>query len=374
MKNFLNKLFPRKIQDALIDTRPFSERQKNWLDIEFAMGDDEYDYKEEDLSKPYEIEDGDFYPHDQDSSLSCVALGDAMWKQEFARRAGRIFIGSRKDVYFRRFNKPAGGMAMFDLINIARAGSASEEQVPSQGLGEIAMNRPYAITTEILETRKLNRIKGAVYIANRSDIDQLAKASRNSPVSIFLAFDSALQWQEFWIPFPRVINKSLNLFANSTSRHQVTLPTGGKVLGGVLINGKKHLKIQDSSALGTGYGKNKNIRYLSEEFIKARVYEATYAIPNDIVIDKPKSVIWTGKRNLKLGMVGDDVRRLQEILQIEDCFDFPNPTGYFGGITRAGVIKLQNKYKNDILTPVGLKFGTGFVGNSTLSFLKNKYK
>jgi peptidoglycan hydrolase-like protein with peptidoglycan-binding domain len=85
---------------------------------------------------------------------------------------------------------------------------------------------------------------------------------------------------------------------------------------------------------------------------------------------KPK---WTGKRNLGLGSVGDDVRRLQEILQVEGCFDFPNPTGYLGGITRAGIIKLQNKYAKEILHPLGLKSGTGFLGLSSRAFLEKNY-
>jgi hypothetical protein len=85
---------------------------------------------------------------------------------------------------------------------------------------------------------------------------------------------------------------------------------------------------------------------------------------------KPK---WTGKRNLGLGSVGDDVRRLQEILQVEGCFDFPNPTGNLFGISRAGIIKLQNKYAKEILHPIGLKNGTGFAGIQTRKWLEKHY-
>lgn len=373
IKTILDLIFkrPKPVQDALLDTRPQSEKDKDWLDIEFAMGDDEYDWQEE-----TELIEAPFFAYFQNSSLSCVALFIAISLEEFWARVGRKVISSRKDFYFWRFNKPGGGMTADDAIKLGKRGVGYESQVPSQGLGESAMNVPYTVTQEILETRAKNKIKGAIYVSRFNNIDDIAKASRNAPVSIFVYFDSSYQYQEWWTAYPRVVNRNLNLYASDTSRHHVSVASSKayKVLGAVLINGVKHLKIQDSAGHGTGIGKNKNIRYVSEDYIKARGYTAFFAIPEDIEIVKPNSVVFTGKRNLTLKMFGEDVKQLQQILQIEDCFDYPNPTGYFGGITRAGVIKLQNKYKSQILTPVGLKGGTGFVGAATLKWLAENYK
>jgi len=351
---FLDFLFnrPKPLQDALIDERPFSERQKNWLDIEFAMGDDVADYN---------IQPRQYFPYNQSSSLSCVSLAPAIWLEHF-----RNIVSSRKDVYIRRANRPAGGMAMHDMIKIARDGVALESQVPSQGLGETAMNAGYFITKDIIATRAVNNINGAVYIQNRNEIDNLVKALKNAPVSIFLAFDTSLQWQEYWVHKPTVINKNLNIYASGTSRHQVT------AIGSKIENGIKYITIQDSAGVGTGYGVNRNLRDLSEDFVRARVYEATFAIPK-VEVNPPKKLKWTGKRNLSVGMVGDDVRRLQEILQKEGCFDFPNPSGFFGGATRAGVIKYQNKKADTILKPLGIKSGTGVVGLSTRKQLEKDY-
>ncbi|KPJ55112.1 hypothetical protein AMJ47_01140 [Parcubacteria bacterium DG_72] len=75
-------------------------------------------------------------------------------------------------------------------------------------------------------------------------------------------------------------------------------------------------------------------------------------------------------RNLSLGMQGNDVKLLQEILIQERVWNSEvGATGYFGPITKAGVINYQEKYASEILTPLGLTKGTGFVGPSTISHL-----
>ena len=72
--------------------------------------------------------------------------------------------------------------------------------------------------------------------------------------------------------------------------------------------------------------------------------------------------------NLYYGIMhSKEVRCLQGFLasQGDDIYPEKLITGNFLSLTRAAVIRFQEKYKKDILDPLGLKKGTGFVGKMT---------
>jgi len=76
------------------------------------------------------------------------------------------------------------------------------------------------------------------------------------------------------------------------------------------------------------------------------------------------------ENNLYLGIKNNsEVRCLQEFLKTQGPEIYPQGlvTGNFGLLTKLAVIRFQEKYALEILSPLGLKQGTGFVGTITRS-------
>jgi len=84
-------------------------------------------------------------------------------------------------------------------------------------------------------------------------------------------------------------------------------------------------------------------------------------------------------RNLSLGSSGQDVKKLQQLLNTNTQSlitktgpgSLGNETDYFGTKTRLAVVRFQELHRNDVLTPAGLSLGSGFVGAMTRKKLES---
>lgn len=87
---------------------------------------------------------------------------------------------------------------------------------------------------------------------------------------------------------------------------------------------------------------------------------------NEILTQRGESIYCSKlERDLYFGLINDsDVRCLQQFLKLQGPEIYPEGlvTGNFLSLTRQAVIRFQEKYADEILKPLGLEKGTGYVG------------
>jgi len=92
--------------------------------------------------------------------------------------------------------------------------------------------------------------------------------------------------------------------------------------------------------------------------------------------EKNLSTCQSINQNLWLGMKNDSVYCLQGFLTSQEDEIYPEKliTGFFGNLTQQAVIRFQEKYASEILTPLGFEKGTGVVGLSTRAKINSLIK
>ena len=166
-------------------------------------------------------------------------------------------------------------------------------------------------------------------------------------------------------------NQNNKALSDKNVRQGLTLLTNKQELVDNVLKGKG--EIMESPILPGFYNFNQpqtNLNY-NEEKGKQLLDTAGYKIKDNArvkVIEKSSGFQFKG--TLQSGTTSADVKKLQECLsQFPDLYPSKNTSGYFGSDTKDAVIKFQEQYKDEILTPAGLTTGTGKVAGATIKKL-----
>ena len=136
-----------------------------------------------------------------------------------------------------------------------------------------------------------------------------------------------------------------------------TLTIGGSGSGGLIRRGRRNNNATSTATSTQGIAST-TIQSIATS--TATTTEPIEPIVLPIVVEHFKFL-----KNLRLGMKNSDVLELQNRLISEGFLTASSSTGYFGRITRLAVIAYQERFISNILTPLSLEKGTGFVGPYT---------
>ncbi|MCR4260817.1 MAG: hypothetical protein NUV96_00515 [Candidatus Colwellbacteria bacterium] len=201
----------------------------------------------------------------QNGSGSCVAqtmaklLGVLYWLKN-----GLYVHFSATHVYQRRSNKPNGGMAGVNALDIAREGVTLEALVPSQAMTDTQMDgikiEPYKD-----EVGKIFKI-GNYVVLPTADIETVASTIQTTGKAVMVWFYFKI---DEWKKETPVIKYSLTPTSSGVARHSVT------AVDYLMSGGKKALVIEDSWGVDTGNGGR---RIITEDFFNKRNFFAAYPI------------------------------------------------------------------------------------------------
>jgi hypothetical protein len=332
---------------VLEDKRLSDEKKKDWLHEErtLATVTDPFSYSKI-IASPY------FYEN-QRSTSSCVphGVGLALAIERNADQ-GQYQRISQMFPYRLRSNYPSEGCYLQNIFDIYRSkGSPLFSTLPTPEYEREAN----ALTLSQQMYTEAEIFKGLSYFTvatSFNNIGTLASiASQGHAVSI-LFYSSYDEWSR---QYPALLEAGA---AKGTSEvvHCVTvLPHSG-----FMENGTRYVAVQDSAWFG-GW----KLRYVSEDFIKSRVYAAAYwdTVSTLGIGPKPK---FTFTVPLRFGDRGNEVVQMQNLLISEGLLPSDMNTGYFGGRTFAAVKAFQERYANDILVPNSLIVSSGYWGNYSI--------
>jgi|GEM_PF-3128375 len=174
------------------------------------------------------------------------------------------------------------------------------------------------------------------------------------------------------------LNQSSSYIGSLTNGNLVKLPNDPAVY--LIENGTKRHIINGETFIAQGFSWSdiKDVSNLDAYPTGQTITLNSNLIDPSNLPDISNDYVFT--KNISYGSSDDDILRLQKFLNSHG-FIIANSgpgspkheTKLFGALTKAALIKFQNKYKEQILIPLGLTSGTGYFGYSTREFIKNNF-
>lgn len=196
--------------------------------------------------------------------------------------------------------------------------------------------------------------------------ENLLKQIKNGLIDGVLEEVEGMEKQEFLLP--RYVGLFFNLkneiLKEKPIREAISLAIDKKKIVKEILNGKA--KIVNSPLLNDFFEKEEKTQEFSIEKANQILDQAGFFLSDGKREKKIKNEEFHFTKNLKVGSRGEEVKRLQECLsKFPEIYPSQEISGYFGNETKKAVILLQEKYKDEILKPMGLEKGTGEVGEKT---------
>lgn len=283
-------------QGIVDDPRSVEDREKDYKHSDF-FGDIVVNWKEKKTT-----EWKTYTPREQNGSLSCCGQSAAKAIETLNNE-----VNSAHPPYRSRRNFPDGGMFLDDLGKVSKGvGTTTEVLDVSQKLHESEMNRDLTVETP-------TKIKNYFWV-NHKNIEEIAQAIELHKHCILIFQCNKAEW----IDMPKYLGKDINF------GHCVC------AVDYFIYNGKKCILIEDSTGHFNSFDGN-GLRLITEEFLQARCVGGIYFTYEAV---KPKLEF---TRFLKVGCVGDDVKKLQVRLGI-------GADRKFGQKTRQAVMKFQMEH------------------------------
>lgn len=332
------------------DTRPQEKKDKDWTHEERATaftGTNPFGNAKITVS-PYPLEN-------QKRTSSCVphGIGLALAIERKADNEEYVQL-SPIFIYRQRSNYPDEGSYPQEIFNLYKKNGApvySLLPTPETEEEANAIVIPSALTNDAAIYKGLNYFTLAT---TKNDINEIAKIAQQGHGVAITLFATYQEWAQ---EYPQIQVPGLAR-QYAAIRHEIcVLPKSG-----FIENGIKYVTIQDSSAFG-----NRQIRYVSEDFIRARVFDAGYWDTVASYGGGPLPVGYTFTKILKVGATGSEVLALQKLLISQHVLPQDCATGTFGGLTLAGIHAFQNRFAADILMPLHLNTPTDIWGSACIA-------